>query len=88
MLLQYCLNKECSYNGLYVLNITEEDINLLKQNKLPSATEIVSVLPRQCKIFQKYDYLLSDKLLDIEYSNSYLDIDHAKNIITQICNNE
>lgn len=88
LLLQYCLNKECSYNGLYVLNITEEDINLLKQNKLPSATEIVSVLPRQCKIFQKYDYLLSDKLLDIEYSNSYLDIDHAKNIITQICNNE
>ena len=88
LLLQYCLNKECSYNGLYVLNITEEDINLLKQNKLPSATEIVSVLPRQCKIFQKYDYLLSDKLLDIEYSNSYLDIDHAKNIITQICKNE
>lgn len=72
LLLQYCLNKECPYNGLYVLNITEEDINLLKQTKLPSATEIVSVLPRQCKMFQKYDYLLSDNLLDIEYSNTYL----------------
>lgn len=88
LLLQYCLNKECPYNGLYVLNITEEDINLLKQNKLPSATEIVSVLPRQCKMFQKYDYLLSDNLLDIEYSNTYLDINHAKNIITKIYNNE
>ena len=88
LLLQYCLNKECPYNGLYVLNITEEDINLLKQTKLPSATEIVSVLPRQCKMFQKYDYLLSDNLLDIEYSNTYLDINHAKNIITKIYNNE
>lgn len=81
MLLQYCLNKECSYNGLYVLNIKEEDVNLLKQAKLPSATEIVSNLPRQCKMFQKYDYLLSDKLLDIEYSTTYLDFESAKDII-------
>lgn len=73
LLLQYCLKKECSYNGLYVLNITQEDINLLERTKMPSAIEIVSILPRQCKIFQKYDYLLSDKLLDIEYSNTYID---------------
>ncbi len=84
LLLQYCLNKECSYNGLYVLNITAEDINLLKQNKMPNASEIVSILPRQCKTIQKYDYLLSDKLLDIEYSNTYLDYDLAKNIILSI----
>ena len=81
LLLQYCLNKECSYNGLYVLNITEEDVDLLKRIKMPSATEIVSNLPRQCKIFQKYDYLLSDKLLDIEYSNAYIDLNLAKDII-------
>ena len=84
LLMQYCLNKECSYNGLYVLNITAEDINLLKQNKMPNASEIVSILPRQCKTIQKYDYLLSDKLLDIEYSNTYLDYDLAKNIILSI----
>lgn len=81
LLLLYCLNKECYYNGLYVLNVTQEDINLLKCTKMPSATEIASNLPRPCKIFQKYDHLLSDKLLDIEFSNTYIDLNLAKDII-------
>lgn len=81
LLFQYCLNKECYYNGLYVLNVTEEDIDLLKCAKMPSATEIVSNLPRQCKIFQKYDYLLSNKLLDIEFSTTHIDFNLAKDII-------
>lgn len=88
LLLQYCLKKECSYNSLYVLNITQEDINLLERTKMPSAIEIVSILPRQCKIFQKYDYLLSDKLLDIEYSNTYIDINLAKEIIFRVYNDK
>lgn len=88
LLLQYCLKKECSYNGLYVLNITQEDINLLERTKMPSAIEIVSILPRQCKIFQKYDYLLSDKLLDIEYSNTYIDFNLAKEIIFRVYNDK
>lgn len=81
LLLQYCLNKECPYNGLYVLNLTKEDIKLLERTKMPSAVEIVSILPRQCKIIQKYDSLLSDRLLDLEYSTTYLDFDLAKDII-------
>ena len=81
LLLQYCLNKECPYNGLYVLNLTKEDIKLLERTKMPSAAEIVSILPRQCKIIQKYDSLLSDRLLDLEYSTTYLDFDLAKDII-------
>lgn len=88
LLLQYCLKKECSYNGFYVLNITQEDINLLERTKMPSAIEIVSILPRQCKMFQKYDYLLSDKLLDIEYSNTYIDFNLAKEIIFRVCNDK
>lgn len=88
LLLQYCLKKECSYNSLYVLNITQEDINLLEHTKMPSAIEIVSILPRQCKIFQKYDYLLSDKLLDIEYSNTYIDFNLAKEIIFRVYNDK
>lgn len=54
LLLQHGLKKECSYNGLYVLNITEEDINLLGRTKMPSAIEIVSILPRQCKSLFKF----------------------------------
>ncbi len=55
---------------------------------MPSAIEIVSILPRQCKIFQKYDYLLSDKLLDIEYSNTYIDFNLAKEIIFRVYNDK
>ena len=88
LLLQYCLKKECSYNGLYILNITEEDISLLAHTKMPSEIEIVSILSRQCKIFQKYDHLLSDKLLNMEYSNTYIDFNLAKEIIFGVYNDK
>lgn len=83
LLAQYCLNKQCPYDSFYVANLTTEDIELLRQAKKPDAVKLASILPRQCKTFQKYDFLLSDRLLNIEYSNTYLDIDSAKEIINR-----
>ena len=74
LLAQYCLNKRCGYGGFYVSNLTAEDVELLRQAPQPDLVELASILPRQLKTFQKYDYLLSDKLLDIEYANTYLDL--------------
>lgn len=88
LLAQYCLNKQCSYDSFYISNMTEKDFELLRQTKIPNAVDLVSILPRQCKTSQKYDCLLSDRLLDIEYSNTYLDIDFAKNIIFRNYHNE
>ena len=81
LLAQYCLNKRCGYDSFYVSNLTAEDVEQLRQTNKPNVIELASILPRQLKTFQKYDYLLSDKLLDIEYSNIYLDIDSVKGFI-------
>ena len=81
LLAQYCLNKQCDYGGFYVSNLTAEDIELLRQANKPDLVELASMLPRQLKTRQKYDYLLSDKLLNIEYANTYLDINSIKEFI-------
>ena len=81
LLAQYCLNKQCDYGNFYVSNLTAEDIELLRQANKPDLVELASMLPRQLKTRQKYDYLLSDKLLNIEYANTYLDINSIKEFI-------
>lgn len=81
LLAQYYLNKQCDYGNFYVSNLTAEDIELLRQANKPDLVELASMLPRQLKTRQKYDYLLSDKLLNIEYVNTYLDINSIKEFI-------
>ena len=41
---------------------------------------------RFVKETKKYDYLLSDELLDIEYASMYLDVDNAWNRLIEIKN--
>lgn len=73
LLAQYCLKKSCNYGSFYVSNLTIEDIESLQQSNKPDIIELASMLPRYLKTFQKYDYLLSDKLLNMEYAETYLD---------------
>lgn len=80
LLAQYCLNKQCNYEGFFVSNLTAEDVEFIKKANKPSVVELASMQPRKDKISQKYDYLLSDRLLDIEYANTYLDIDSLNEI--------
>lgn len=75
LLAQYCLNKSCDSDSFYVSNLTKENIESLRQANKPDIVELASMLPRDRKIFQKYDYLLSDELLNIEYAKTYLDIE-------------
>ena len=41
---------------------------------------------RFVKETKKYDYLLSDELLDIEYASMYLDVDNAWDRLNEIRN--
>ena len=41
---------------------------------------------RCVKETKKYDYLLSDELLDIEYASMYLDVDAAWDVLKEISN--
>lgn len=81
LLAQYCLNKQCDYGSFFVSNLTAEDVELLRQANKPDLVELASILPRQLKTYQKYDNLLSDKLLNIEYANTYLDVNSVKEFI-------
>lgn len=82
LLAQYCLNKSCDSDSFYVSNLTKENIEYLRQANKPDVVELASMLPRHLKIFQKYDYLLSDELLNIEYAKTYLDIETINNLLS------
>ena len=84
LMAQYYLNKECNYGSFYVSNMTYEDIKVLHNMNQFNVIELASMLPRRLKIYQKYDHLLSDKLLDIEYSNTYLDAKTVQEILNVI----
>ena len=75
LLAKYHLNKSCGYGSFFVSNLTVEDVELLRQINHPDVIDLASILPRHLKTYQKYDYLLSDELLNIEYSETYLDKD-------------
>lgn len=81
LLAKYCLNKSCNYGSFYVTNFTAKDIELLRNANRHDIVELASIVPRQLKIFQKYDYLLSDKLLNMEYAKTYLDIESINELL-------
>lgn len=83
LLAQYYLNKSCGYGSFYVSNLAQEDIEFIRHANKPDVVELAAMLPREIKIFQKYDYLLPDKLLNMEYAESYLD----RETIKSLCNN-
>lgn len=72
LLAKYHLNKECGFGDIYVSNLTSDDIEILRKSPKPKLEELASILPRELKLKQKYDKLLSDNLLDAEYASSYL----------------
>jgi ATP-dependent Lhr-like helicase len=71
------LYKNCTFNALFISNITSTDVEKIIKNPKPLGEELSKLELRTVKERQKYDYLLSDELLDIEYSKAYLDVDKS-----------
>lgn len=86
------LDKFSGYNHIYLNRLTKEDISEILKHPKPKAESLCPYLMRCVKERKKYDYLLSDELLDIEYASMYLDVDGAwdrlKEIQNEIQNNE
>ena len=72
LLARYYLNRQCDYCDLFVSNLTSDDVMIISQIQNIEVIDLVSILPREEKLIQKYDYLLSDSLLNAEYANTYL----------------
>lgn len=81
LMAKYYLDKRISYNHLYITDLKINDIESIIRFGKVDAIELANLVNRGAKEKQKYDYLLSDELLNIEYANTYLDIDHAWEVL-------
>lgn len=70
---------EC--NAVYLTGITPSDITYILEKGKPRAIDLASLLDFDLKIRQKYDYLLTDELINMEYAISCLDIDGAWRVL-------
>ncbi len=77
------LGKNASSDYLMVWGVTVNDLLAMKERGKPSLEYLAKSVKRVGKERQKYDYLLSDRLLNLEYSTTYLDIDEAWKLIEQ-----
>ena len=73
--------KEIMYNHIYLLGITQSDINNILSSEIPKVEELASLMCRNQKEFAKYDEFLSDHLLNIEYSKNNLDLHGAIKVL-------
>ena len=65
------------YNSIYLNSLTKHDIFEILKYPKPKAEDLCPFLMRCLRETRKYDYLLSDELLNIQYSSMYLDVDGA-----------
>ena len=86
------LDKMVGYNHIYVNRFKKDDLTELLRFPKPKAESLCPFLMRFSKEKRKYDYLLSDDLLDIQYASMYLDVDAAweklKELNNDITNDE
>lgn len=81
------LDKILGTTCLHLDGLTKDDALTILDHPQPQAEELCQLLSRSNKERQKYDYLLSDKLLDKEYANTYLDVDSAWKTLQSLTNN-
>ena len=74
------------YNHIFINRLSKEDVFEILKKPKPKAEELCPLLMRSVKETKKFDYLLSDELLNIEYASMYLDVDDAWNRLKEIKN--
>ncbi len=71
------LERILGFNHIFINGLSKEHVLEILQKPKPKAEELCPFLMRFVKGTKKYDYLLSNELLDIEYASMYLDVDAA-----------
>ncbi len=83
LLIEKNIGRKASYDHIAVYDISKTELLSVIDAGKPSEVQLAELLNRPNKVRQKYDYLLSDKLLNIEYAANYLDLDLAWEIISE-----
>ena len=86
LITQLYLDKSTGFNHIYLDRLTKKDILEILKHPKPKAEELCPFLMRCVKETKKYDYLLSDELLNIEYASMYLNVDSAWDRLIEIKN--
>ncbi len=79
----YYLGINVEIDSLYISGISKNDVERIVEKGKPNAIELASQIERECKFQQKYDYLLSDELLDISYAQTSIDVDGAWRVLEE-----
>ena len=87
ILMRYLENieiEEC--NEIYIAGVKPSDVVCVLEQEKPKAVDLASLLDFEIKLRHKYDYLLTDELLNMEYAKSCLDVDGAWNVLENVLN--
>ena len=68
-------------NAIYMIGVKPSDITYVLKQEKPKAVDLSSLLDFELKLQHKYDYLLTDELLNMEYAKSCLDVDGAWDVL-------
>ena len=84
LIYEYILGKKIKYNELMLFGITFENIQTILFHNKPTIEQLSTLVSRDYKIKQKFDYLLSDELLNLEYGSTYLDLENAWDLLVSL----
>lgn len=84
LIYEYIFGEGVAYNELMLIDVTLENIQTILSHNKPTVEQLSTLVSRDYKIKQKYDYLLSDELLNLEYGSTYLDIENAWNLLISL----
>ena len=84
LIAQLFLDKIIGFNHIFLNGLNTGDIFAVLKHQKPKAESLCPYLMRFFKERKKYDYLLSDELLDIQYASMYLDVDRAWCVLTEL----
>ena len=65
-------------------SIATSDITYILEKGKPRAIDLASLLDFDLKIRQKYDYLLTEELINMEYAESCLDVDGVWRVLERV----
>jgi hypothetical protein len=78
------LDKTIGFNHIFLNKLTKKDVTEILKHPKPQAESLCPFLMRYGKELNKFDHLLSDKLLDVEYASMSLDVDGAWDCLMKI----
>lgn len=75
------LDEFVGLNHIYIRGLNKENVMEIVMHQKPKAEDLCPFLMRFVKETKKYDYLLSEELLNVQYASMYLDVDGAWEIM-------